>query len=62
MSASPGSGTVPGAGVAPGVQAAGAPPGRSMMEIIRALLLKNRTIVSGDVEDCMLLLSEELPM
>lgn len=34
----------------------------SMMQIIEALLLKNRTIVSSDVERCMELLAQQVPM
>lgn len=33
-----------------------------MMDIIEALLLKNRTIVSSDFEQCLTLLAEELPL
>lgn len=33
-----------------------------MMDIIKALLLKNRTIVSSDFEECLLLLAQEIPL
>lgn len=38
------------------------PKAASMWEIIQTLLLKNRTIVSRDVEECMAFLAGQLPM
>lgn len=59
MSVSPDSGT--GSVLGRSRSSAGA-SGHTMMQILEALLLKNRTIVSTEAEQCMRFLAEELPM